>query len=67
MWYPIAPVYYVSRALESGHGLFFVLIGVVIIGILVWRKPPHWVAWSIVVGIAAVILAAMSGSRDRRY
>ena len=36
MWYPIAPAYYVSRALEDARGLFFFLAAVVIVG---WQHP----------------------------
>ena len=47
MWYPFAPVYYVGRALEDGHALFFLLGGAVIIGVLVYKKPKNWQWWAI--------------------
>ena len=67
MWYPVGSLYYFGRSLEDGHALFFLLVAAVIIGVLAWRKPPHWKLMAIVVGVVAVVLAAVSGSRDRRY
>ena len=47
MWYSIAPIYYVSRALEDGHALLFLLGGAIIIGALIYKKPAHWKLYAI--------------------
>ena len=65
MWLPIAATYYISRALEDGHALFFVLVGAIVIGIIIYKRPRYW---QLLTAVAALVLAAVSGSRDRhRY
>lgn len=63
MWFWPSSVYYVSRSLESGHALFFVLAGVIIIAILAYKRPPHWIAWSAVVGMAQGPSCGLAASR----
>ena len=68
MWLPIAATYYISRALEDGHALFFVLVGAIVIGIIIYKRPRYWQLWAVLTAVAALVLAAVSGSRDRhRY
>lgn len=69
-FFPIALTYYITRALEGDNWLFFLLGGAVIIGLLIWRKPPHWKVWAILTGIGAIILAIIAeaaGGRNRRF
>ena len=67
VWYPIAPFYYVGHALEGGRGFMFIVVAAIITGLLAWKRPRGWVIWSILTAVVALILAVVSGHRDRPY
>ena len=68
MWWPWAPwglIFYAGRALESGRPVFFLATAAVIVGLLIWKKPPGWIWLSIATALLGIILACLSGDRRR--